>query len=117
LSLEISAAKHDANEVIGYSSRLLERWQVTPGTLAFHFEKPDQFVFKAGQFVDLVLPGVRTDGSDKLAHTFSIASSPDVGEIVIATRMRDTSFKRALSTFGDGCGSENQGSDGVFYVA
>lgn len=98
MSLDIVPAKYDANEMIGYPARLLERWPVANGTLAFHFEKPDHFVFKPGQFVDLVLPGVRTDGLDELTHTFSIASSPEVDEVVIATRMRNTPFKRSLST-------------------
>ena len=81
----------------GYPSRLVGRRQISEGTLAFQFERPRNFLFNAGQFVDLAPCGARPDGSDGLTHTFSIASSPVAEEIVVATRMRDTAFKRALS--------------------
>lgn len=41
------------------------------GTMAFHFVKPEGFVFKPGQAIDLILPG---DGD--LRHAFSIVSAP-----------------------------------------
>jgi ferredoxin-NADP reductase len=65
--------------------------------MAFHFERPRNFLFKAGQFIDLTLLGTPHNGSNRLTHTFSIASSPFSAEILVATRMRDTPFKRALS--------------------
>jgi len=65
--------------------------------MAFHFERPRHFLFKAGQFVDLILPNARKDEAEQPTHAFSIASSPFAQEIVVVTRMRNTAFKRALS--------------------
>ena len=82
--------------------------------MAFQFERPRNFLFNAGQFVDLALRGARPDGSDGLTHTFSIASSPFAEEIVVATRMRDTAFKRALSVLPIGAEVRVEGPMGSF---
>ena len=86
----------------GYPSRLIARKRVAEGTMAFHFERPPNFVFKAGQFVDVATLGARPDGSDGLTHAFSIASSPFDEDIMVVTRMRNTAFKRVLSVLGNG---------------
>jgi len=70
------------------ATTLRSRESVAEGTMAFHFDKPAEFRFKPGQAIDLVLGGQR--------HAFSIVSAPFEDEIVIATRMRDSEFKRAL---------------------
>lgn len=82
--------------------------------MAFQFERPRNFLFKAGQFVDLAPRGARPDGSDGLTHTFSIASSPFAEEIVVATRMRNTAFKRALSLLAIGAEVTIKGPMGSF---
>ena len=38
-----------------YQSTLLGRTDVAEGTMAFQFEKPHDFVFKAGQYIDLTI--------------------------------------------------------------
>ena len=43
--------------MIDYQSTLLGRTEVAEGTMAFQFEKPNDFVFKAGQYIDLTLTG------------------------------------------------------------
>ena len=82
--------------------------------MAFHFERPRNFVFKAGQFVDVTILGARPDGSDGLTHAFSIASSPFAEEIVIATRMRNTAFKSVLSVLDVGATVRIKGPMGSF---
>ena len=73
--------------------KLLGREQVATGTQALHFTWPQGFEFKPGQAVDLVIPV----GADPEArHAFSIASAPHEPELVFATRMRDSTYKRAL---------------------
>lgn len=76
--------------------RLLRREQVAHDTTAFHFSKPAGFTFKAGQAVDLVLVGANAAEGDNGRHAFSIVSAPLENELVFATRMRDSVFKRAL---------------------
>ena len=36
-------------------SKLIRREEVAEGTMAFHFEKPSGFAFKAGQSADVTL--------------------------------------------------------------
>jgi len=80
----------------GYLVTLTERRLVAEGTMAFHFEKPGQFVFRPGQFVDLTL--LQPSETDAAGNTraFSIASAPDEETVMLATRLRDTAFKREL---------------------
>jgi ferredoxin-NADP reductase len=74
---------------------LQRKEDVADRTTAFHFSRPPGFSFKAGQAIDVVLPGPR-EGEPGERHTFSLVSAPDADELVIATRMRDSAFKRAL---------------------
>lgn len=85
------------------ATTLRSRETVAEGTMAFHFDKPAGFHFKAGQAIDLVLGEHR--------HAFSIVTAPSEGEIVIATRMRDSEFKRALKATAVG---GKAGIDGPF---
>lgn len=80
----------------GYRVTLLERRLVADGTMAFHFDKPAQFVFMPGQFVDLTL--LQPSETDTAGNTrsLSIASAPDEKTVMVATRLRDTAFKREL---------------------
>lgn len=70
--------------------------QIAEGTWAFVFERPDGFRFKAGQHVrmKLIHPS-ETDGEGD-SRFFSLASTPQDPDLVIAMRMRDTAFKRVL---------------------
>ena len=66
--------------------------------MAFQFEKPEGFTFTAGQSIDLTLMNpLETDGEGN-GRTFSIASAHDEDMLLVATRMRDTAFKRVLGT-------------------
>ena len=79
-----------------FNVQLLRREQVAHRTTAFHFSKPEGFTFKPGQAVELILVGPgAADGADG-RHAFSIVSAPSESELVVATRMRDSTFKNAL---------------------
>jgi ferredoxin-NADP reductase len=82
--------------VSAYASRLLNRVEVAEGTIAFHFEKPTGFDFKPGQSADLTLPNPPETDAEGDVRTFSIASAPFEDQLMFATRMRDTAFKRSL---------------------
>ena len=82
--------------IVDYESKLLSRVEVAEGTMAFHFEKPSGFRFKAGQFADVTLADPPETDAEGNSRTFSIASSPFENELVFTTRMRDTAFKRSL---------------------
>lgn len=80
-----------------YRSTLQGREQIAHGTVAFQFEKPFDLSFKPGQAIDVVLADARTVDAQSGHHTFSIVSAPFESELTIATRMRDSTFKRALA--------------------
>ena len=76
--------------------KLKDRQEIAEGTFAFHFEKPANFKFTPGQFIDITLQNPPETDSEGNARGFSIASAPYEDTIMVATRMRDTAFKRVL---------------------
>ncbi len=95
-----------------YHTTLLGRTEVAEGTMAFQFEKP--IVFKAGQHIDLTLLASQSGSSNRLTHTFSIASSPFDEELLVTSRMRNTVFKQALSILPIGSEARIEGPMGSF---
>lgn len=81
-----------------YETRLVHRYDVAEGTMAFEFEKPDRFEFTPGQFIDMTLMSSSETDAEGNVRAFSIASAPEEDLLMVATRMRDTAFKRALRT-------------------
>ena len=82
-----------------HTTRLAAREQIAEGTTAFHLHRPNGFDFKPGQAIDLVLPRPAAAPDDSnVRHAFSIVSAPFQDELVVATRMRDSGFKRALES-------------------
>jgi ferredoxin-NADP reductase len=80
----------------GQRSSLKSRKLVAEETMEFVFERPAGFEFKAGQNMDITIPNPPETDDEGATRTFSIASSPSAGYLAIATRMRDTAFKRSL---------------------
>jgi ferredoxin-NADP reductase len=80
-----------------YTTSLESREEIAEGTMAFGFRRPKGFEFMSGQAIDLVLRGEANGENDQNArHTFSIVSAPFEEQLVVATRMRDSVFKRTL---------------------
>jgi ferredoxin-NADP reductase len=95
-----------------YDATLTSKQEVAEGTMAFHFSKPDGFVFKPGQAIDLILPS--PDGSDakEERHAFSIVSAPFQNELCVTTRMRDSAYKRLLKSLVPGAAVKIDGPFG-----
>ena len=66
--------------------------------MAFHLEKPVDFQFKAGQYLNATLIDPPETDAEGNTRSFSIASAPFEVDLVFASRMRNTAFKRALKT-------------------
>ncbi len=81
-----------------FESQLTGREEVAEGTMAFHFSKPAGFDFKAGQSMTVALVDPPETDAKGNRRNFSIVSAPFEQELAIATRMRDTAFKRVLKT-------------------
>ncbi len=62
----------DAVPVACQTSKLRRREDVAEGTMAFHFQKPSGFQFKAGQFADVTLTDPpETDAEGNTRTSFS----------------------------------------------
>lgn len=87
---------------------------IAEGTMAFYFEKPTEFKFKAGQAIDVTLISPRETDVEGNTRAFSIVSAPFEDELVVATRLRDTAFKRELSRLVPGSSVRVTGPFGSF---
>ena len=77
---------------------LTKREEIAEGTMAFHFAKPADFQFRAGQSIDLTLlnpPEADVEGNSR---AFSIASAPFDNDLMIATRIANGKAKSDTST-------------------
>lgn len=93
---------------------LKNRKEIAEGTMAFHLEKPAGFQFKAGQAIDVSLTSPRENDPEGNTRAFSLVSPPFGEDLVIATRMRDTPFKRLLKTASLGTAFKIDGPSGSF---
>ncbi len=80
-----------------YFVKLKSRQEVAEQTLACCFEKPATFRFTPGQFIELTLLNPPESDAEGNSRAFSIASAPYEDFLMVATRLRDTAFKRVLS--------------------
>jgi ferredoxin-NADP reductase len=97
-----------------FETQLLRSETVAEGTMAFHFARPASLNFEAGQSVNLsLIDPPETDGKGN-ARAFSIVSAPYEDEIVVATRMRDTAYKRVLKAMPPGARANLRGPTGKF---
>jgi ferredoxin-NADP reductase len=98
--------------VAEYTSELLSKREIAEGTMAFSFRKPAGFDFRAGQAIDLTLiDPPETDGEGN-TRAFSITSAPAEPQLMIATRIRDSAFKRVLKGAGAGLAVKIEGPTG-----
>jgi ferredoxin-NADP reductase len=79
-----------------FETPLVGRELVADRTMSFHFTKPDDWSYRAGQFIDITLIDPPETDAEGNLRGFSISSAPREGVITITTRLRDTAFKRAL---------------------
>jgi ferredoxin-NADP reductase len=95
---------------------LLRREPVAEGTMAFYFEKPADFSHEAGQNAMFTLIDPGEEDAAGPSRTFTIASAPHERELMIATRMRDSVFKRFLAAAKPGAKLEMEGPLGLMVL-
>ena len=95
---------------------LRRREQVAEGTAAFHFDKPAGFVHQAGQNAIFSLIDPPENDAAGPSRPFTIASAPHERELMIATRMRDSAFKRTLGAMPIGAKLRMDGPAGVMVL-
>jgi len=96
----------------GILCKVKDRTEVAEGTMAFRFEKPPGWTFKPGQYLDMTLLDPPETDSEGNVRSFSIASAPHEETLMVATRMRDTAFKRVLKTMPFGTAVKIEGPSG-----
>jgi len=79
-----------------HDARLTGRDLVAESTVAFRFAKPAGFAYEAGQNVSLTLLGLSGSDARGFSRTLTLASAPSDSELMIATRISGSAFKRAL---------------------
>lgn len=79
-----------------FMAKLKNRKEVAERTMAFQFDKPSDWSFKAGQFIDITLPNPPETDAEGNTRGFSIASAPSENFLMVTTRLRDTAFKRSM---------------------
>lgn len=97
-----------------HSVKLLKREEVAEGTMSFHFDKPADFQFKPGQYLDCTLTDPPETDAEGNIRSFSLASAPEEKDLMIVTRMRDTAFKRVLKKMPVGAQLKVEGPLGSF---
>jgi ferredoxin-NADP reductase len=95
---------------------LTKREEIAEGTMVFHFAKPPDFQFQPGQSMDLTLLNPPETDAEGNTRAFSIASAPFDNDLMIATRMRDTAFKRVLRKATPGLQVKIDGPSGSFVL-
>jgi ferredoxin-NADP reductase len=86
-------------KIVGdYQMTLVDRQRIPRGTMTFWFDSNgNDYDFRAGQHADFAFLHPPVGGESDNVRTFSLANSPhDKGLVMIAMRMRETSFKTAL---------------------
>lgn len=92
--------------------KLLSRHEVAERTTAFRFERPPNWAFKAGQCLDMTLLDPPETDAEGNTRAFSIASGPHEDTLMVATRIRDTAFKRVLNAMPVGSSVKIEGPSG-----
>lgn len=94
--------------------KLKKKEEVADDTFAFHWEVPEDFTFKAGQFADFTLIDPPETDEEGNTRAFSFVHSPSENEVVTTTRIRDSAFKKTLHNLKEGTEVEFDGPNGGF---
>jgi ferredoxin-NADP reductase len=97
-----------------HTTTLKNKRDVASGTMEFEFERPEGFSYAAGQTVDITLVNPPETDAEGNTRTFSLVSYPEEPSLKIATRIRDTAFKRTLSKMESGTALSFDGPFGSF---
>src|SRR5580692_12035492 len=81
-----------------YKAKLKAQESLCAGTTAFYFERPEELEFEAGQFFNFTLLSPGETDLEGNTRTLSIASAPHERNLMVATRLRTTAFKRTLNS-------------------
>lgn len=96
-----------------YNTDLLKSETIANNIMAFFLRRPDGFTYRAGQTVDLEITSAE---GNKLTHTFSLVSAPEEEHLIVATRIRDSEYKKTLQGLLPGAEVTIDGPYGSFFL-
>ena len=99
-----------------HATRLKEKRDIAEGTMEFTFARPDGFGYRAGQTIDLRLIYPPETDAEGNFRTFSLVSAPHEPVLKIATRIRDSAYKRVLAAMPEGTPLSFEGPFGSFFL-
>jgi glycine betaine catabolism B len=79
-----------------YQVPLLDKKKISEDTFEFHFIKPDDFQYIAGQYVIVTIPSLIEKDLKNARHSFTLASSPMEKDLMITTHLTGSIFKKAF---------------------
>jgi ferredoxin-NADP reductase len=82
---------------MNYEAKLIDQERLAGGVAIFKFEKPEGFQFMAGQWSLLTVSVMGFEDDRGLRRPLSIASSPLEKELLFATKLSDSAFKRTMA--------------------
>jgi ferredoxin-NADP reductase len=82
---------------MGYEAKSIGRQRLAGDVAVLRLEKPEGFQFTAGQWCLLTVPAMGFEDERGLRRPLSIASSPLEKELLFATKLSDSAFKRTIS--------------------
>src|SRR5438105_4796295 len=99
-------------------ARIEQKEEVAKGTLLVIFDLLGEEVdFRAGQYFFVTLPDVGHQDEKGLRRHISVVTSPtEKGVLGLATRMRDSAFKRTLAELPVGAEVEVEPPKGDFFL-
>lgn len=96
--------------------RLLDKIALSDTVMAFHFEKPDGFDYRAGQYADYTLLDPAETDAEGDTREFTLSSAPFEDHLACTVRLRATAFKRVLASLPIGAGVEVDAAYGSFVL-
>lgn len=99
--------------MINAKVKLLKKEQVAEGTMSFAFEKPPGFTFSPGQWIYLGVLNATEPDERRHMRQLSVASAPHEEYVMIATRIRDSGFKKHLAAMPIGEEAQLRGAFGT----
>lgn len=99
-----------------FDVELIQKEYIAEGTMAFHFKKPADFNYQAGQYAYYILPGAKGDDDRDKVHHFTLTYAPFESELVFTTRLRNSVFKNTMKELPIGSMIKFDGAEGNFIL-
>jgi ferredoxin-NADP reductase len=100
-----------------YRVRITGTEMFSEDIMIFSIRKPDGYAFRPGQFCFLTLPDKGFNDEKGLRRHLSIASSPDEKDLLFATKISGSAFKRTLTALPEGAEIVVEPPMGKFFLS